>query len=41
MFFDEREPGKRLNNNHRTTFALADPEPKQKYDFKNQEVRQR
>jgi hypothetical protein len=41
MFLNEREPPTRVNNNHKTTFSLADPTPVQKYDYTTQGVRQR
>jgi hypothetical protein len=41
MFLNDREPPTRVNNNHRTTFQLADPAPVQKYDYQTQGVRQR
>lgn len=41
MFMDSKEPGIRVSNTHKTTFAFADPEPSQKYDFNTQGVRQR
>ena len=41
MFYGEREPNTRVNNNHKTTFTLSDPAPQQSYDYNTQGVRQR
>jgi len=41
MFFDQREPSQRQNNNTKTTFSFSDPQKKQKYDYGTQAVRQR
>lgn len=41
MFFDQKEPSQRHNNNSKTTFAFADPAPTQKYDYGSQAVRSR
>lgn len=38
---NEKEPHQRVNNNHKTTFNFADPQPVQSYDYKNQGVRLR
>ena len=41
MFMNQKEPGQRVNNNHKTTFAFEQPAPKQNYDYGTQGVRQR